>query len=180
VRDVDGKLCVSFPLLIQNLNPGTGKGRRNGGKRERRALTSVDGRMKGFDSTSEHLRSLGDGRDVPIASWHTQREKEASDQSELVKIKRVSLKDPKPKKMGYVLDLEASLPDHLSGSSRSQKPESELAQGLGKGEETGLVVDREESCVRSGEAAEGKAVRSTALLIRSESRIAYRWAFRSG
>ena len=45
---------------------------------EKRELTSVNGRVKSLNSTSEHLRSLGDGGDVPSSERKRPRSKSPS------------------------------------------------------------------------------------------------------
>lgn len=43
------------------------------------------------------------------------------------------------------LNLDTGIPDHPGGTPTSQQPEARLLEPLGKGQETGLVIDRQQS-----------------------------------
>lgn len=117
--------------------------------------------MESLDSTTEHLRGLGDGRNIPVSA----------DVRFLGLAQRAA--EAERRRRRDALDGKASLPDELGGSSRSEEPEAELVQTLGEGQETGLVVDRKEGwqwAARSKDEEGGRRRISPGLLQRTVPR----------
>lgn len=80
--------------------------------------------MKRLYTPTQHLRRLGNRRDIPT---------------------RQSAQHARFTTARDSLNLHPRLSNHLCGPARTEQPESELLQALGEGKETGLVVDGEQS-----------------------------------